>query len=60
MGKRKIHEESCSIDITDATPTATDEIIDLAGDSPTTSGTVVIKLSFSDAAMLHSLLKDCR
>ena len=38
MGKRKVQGEGCSIDITDTAPTtkgqSTDEVIDLAGDSP--------------------------
>ena len=49
MGKRKMPGESCSIDITDTAPTTTgqaaEEVIDLAGDSPTTSGTVRFRAS---------------
>ena len=46
MGKRKMPGESRSIDVTGMAPTAisqaAEEVIDLAGDSPTTSGTVLI------------------
>lgn len=54
MGKRKIDTESCSIDITDTTPSPTGqpavEVIDLAEDSP---GTTLGKTLMSCISQTH-------
>ena len=53
-----------SIDVTDPVPTATgqaaDEVIDLAGDSPTTSGNTLILFVLSDSQASVHCWRSCR